>query len=57
MSSYVNVWRFGFRWIPGSRDEKLPLSIDENSGDVIISIDTGTLKNGPTTFFEFVRED
>jgi hypothetical protein len=38
----------------GGRAEKLPLTIE--SGAVSFSLDTATLKQGPTTFFELVVE-
>lgn len=40
--------------LDGSRREKLPLKIIDNT--LQINIDTSTLKNGPTPFFELVKE-
>lgn len=41
--------------LDGSRDEKL--SAANKHGQLIISLDTATLKNGPTPFFELVAEN
>lgn len=37
----------------GSRLEKIPLEVKD--GKVTVKLNTATLKNGPTTYFEFVR--
>ncbi len=47
----MSLYALGFN---GERREKLPLAYD---GDTVkLSIDTGVLKDGPTTFFELVKE-
>jgi hypothetical protein len=49
--SAMSLYALGF---DGERREKLPLKFED--GILKISIDTGALKNGPTTFFELVAE-
>lgn len=39
----------------GTRMEKIPVAV--NNGRVSVKLNTGTLKSGPTLYFEFVRTD
>ena len=41
--------------IDGTRNERIPVTVEK--GSLIISIDTATLKDGPTPFFELVKEN
>lgn len=47
----MSLYALGF---DGTRREKLPLDVKD--GQLAIHLDTGTLKDGPTTYFELVAE-
>jgi hypothetical protein len=48
----MTLWALGF---DGVRREKIPFT-QTTAGEVQLTIDTSTLKNGPTPFFELVAE-
>ncbi|MPN56276.1 hypothetical protein SDC9_203962 [bioreactor metagenome] len=47
----MSLYALGF---DGVRREKIPLEVE--AGNIIIKLDTSMLKDGPTPFFELVKE-